>query len=150
MSKFIMIGLGFILVTGSPLIAKAGEAAVIRALDETWSKAADQKDATTTAHFYSEEGTLLPPNAPIVNGRENIQKTWAGLMAAPGFGIHFAPTKIVVAKGNDMAYDIGTYELTLSNEQGQPTKQVGKYLVCWRKDKRGTWKVMADMFSDDK
>ncbi|HSY63892.1 MAG TPA: nuclear transport factor 2 family protein [Terriglobales bacterium] len=71
------------------------------------------------------------------------------LMALPGFSLSFAPSKIVIAKADDMAYEIGTYHLTLNDAQGKPAASVGKYVVNWQK-RGGKWKVVADIFNDDK
>jgi ketosteroid isomerase-like protein len=87
----------------------------IRDLDKEWSRAAENRDAAKFASFYAETGSALPFNAPIVTGRAKVQELWAGLMAKPGFALHFAPTSIVVSKSQDMAYDIGTFELKLND-----------------------------------
>jgi uncharacterized protein (TIGR02246 family) len=150
MRSSLMVVVLFVAAVNAPALAGAEEAQAIRTLEAAWSKAAGQKDAAATASYYAEDGVVLPPNAPIVKGRAKAQEMWASLMAKPGFAIHFEPTQIVVSKGADMAYDIGTYGLTINDEHGQPISQVGKYLVAWKKDKQGAWKVAADMFSPDK
>ena len=48
-----------------------------------------------------------------------------------------------------MAYEIGTYHLTLNDAQGKPAASVGKYVVNWQK-RGGQWKVVADIFNADK
>jgi uncharacterized protein (TIGR02246 family) len=121
----------------------------LRDLDKQWSQAAGAKDAAKTASFYAEDGSMLPFGTPIVNGRARIQETWAGLMAKPGFAIHFEPTRIVVAKSADVAFDVGTFELTMNDAQGKPATVAGKYVVAWTK-KNGEWKVAADCFNTDK
>jgi ketosteroid isomerase-like protein len=56
----------------------------------------------------------------------------------------------VVAKSHDMAYDVGTFELTLNDDKGRPSTVVGKFLVAWKKQKSGEWKVEADCFNTNK
>jgi len=63
--------------------------------------------------------------------------------------LHFAPTSIVVSKAQDMAYDIGTFELKLNDAQGAPMTIPGKYVVVWVKQ-GGEWKAQADCFNTDK
>jgi uncharacterized protein (TIGR02246 family) len=142
--------LGAVLAPGISGAAGHSEEQRIRELDKEWSAAAASKDAAKTAAFYAEDGSLLPFNGPIVNGRAKVQETWAGLMAKPGFAIHFEPTRVVVAKSHDMAYDIGTFELTMNDDKGKPATMVGKFLVAWKKQKNGEWKVEADCFNTDK
>ena len=132
------------------LAAGPSEEQRIGDLDKSWSAAAGGKDAAKTASFYAHDGSLLPFNGPIVNGKAKIQEAWAGLMAKPGFALHFEPTRIVVAKSHDMAYDIGTFELTMNDDKGNPSTVVGKYLVAWKKQKNGEWKVEVDCFNTDK
>jgi len=130
--------------------AGSGEVQRLRDLDKEWSNAAASKDAAKTAAFYAVDGSLLPFNGPIVSGRAKIQEAWAGLMAKPGFSLHFEPTRIVVAKSGDVAFDVGTFELNVNDEHGKPATMVGKYLVAWAKQKDGQWKVEADCFNTDK
>lgn len=135
----------------SPVLAtktKSDEAA-IRALVATWSQAAGAKDLDKTVSFYADDASMLPANAPIATGKTAIRAAWSQFMAMPGFSIHFAPSKIVVSKSGDLAYDLGTFELTVNDAQGKPVTTVGKYVVSWQK--RGQeWKVVADIFNDDK
>jgi ketosteroid isomerase-like protein len=134
-----------------PLLAtmtKTDEAA-IRALDEAWSHAAGTKDLDKTVSFYADDASMLPSNAPIATGSVAIRTAWSQLMAAPGYGLHFAPSKIVISKSGDLAYEIGTFELTMNDAQGKPVTTVGKYVVNWQKHGR-EWKVAADIFNDDK
>ncbi|HWC15420.1 MAG TPA: nuclear transport factor 2 family protein, partial [Terriglobales bacterium] len=71
------------------------------------------------------------------------------LLESPGFHLQFAPTKIEVAKGGDMAYDVGTFELKMNDSSGNPTTTSGKYVVVWKKE-GGQWKAVADIFNTDK
>jgi uncharacterized protein (TIGR02246 family) len=147
---FAILLLGVVLVPGISTASGPSEEQRIRDQDKTWSAAAANKDAAKTASFYADDGSLLPFNSPIVNGKAKIQETWAGLMAKPGYALHFEPTRVVVAKSHDMAYDIGTFELTMNDDKGKPATVVGKYLVAWKKQKNGEWKVEADCFNTDK
>ena len=137
------------LISATALAATDDEQA-IRDLDKAWSQAAESKDAKKCASFYSETASALPFNAPIATGKHNIQELWTQLMAKPGFSLHFAPTKIEVSKSKDIAYDVGTFALTISDAQGTPATIPGKYVVIWKKQKDGGWKAEADIFNTDK
>jgi ketosteroid isomerase-like protein len=71
-------------------------------------------------------------------------------MSKPGFKLSFAPTTIEVSKSGDMAYDIGTFELTMNDPQGNATMIPGKYVVVWKKQPNHNWKAIADIFNTDK
>jgi uncharacterized protein (TIGR02246 family) len=123
--------------------------ATIRALDAAWSQSAGAKDLDKMVSFYADDASMLPSKAPIVMGRIAIRAAWSQLMSMPGFSIHFAPSKVVIAKSGDLAYDLGTFELTLNDAQGKTTTTVGKYVVNWQK-RDGEWKAVTDIFNDDK
>ena len=102
----------------------------IRALDSEWSQAAQSKDVDKMVSYYSDDASAFPFNAPIATGKEQIRQLWLALMAKPGFSLSFAPTKIDVAKSNDLAYEAGTFELKMNDAQNNPTTTNGKYVVC--------------------
>jgi uncharacterized protein (TIGR02246 family) len=122
----------------------------IRALDSEWSQAAQSKDVDKMVSYYSDDASAFPFNAPIATGKEQIRELWSALMAKPGFSLSFAPTKIDVAKSNDLAYEAGTFELKMNDAQNNPTTTNGKYVVCWKKLPKGEWKVQFDIFNTDK
>jgi ketosteroid isomerase-like protein len=49
-----------------------------------------------------------------------------------------------------MAYEVGTYEMTVNDPQATPTTVLGKYVVVWQKQSDKQWKVVADIFNPDK
>src|SRR5262249_35050784 len=103
----------------------ADEQAILK-LDIAWSAAAGAKDLEEGASFYAADGAALPFNAPIALGKEQIREMWSQLMSLPGFGLTFASTKITVAQSGDLAYDVGTFQLTLNDPQGNPKTTAGK------------------------
>lgn len=121
----------------------------IRALDAAWSNAASSKELDKTVSFYADDASMLPPNTPIATGKDAIRSAWSHFMSLPGFNLQFAPTKVVVAKSRDLAYEIGTFQLTVNDSQGKPGTSVGKFVVVWQK-RAGHWKAVADIFNDDK
>ena len=98
----------------------------LRALDSEWSQAAQSKDVDKMVSYYSDDASAFPFNAPIATGKEQIRQLWLALMAKPGFSLSFAPTKIDVAKSNDLAYEAGTFELKMNDAQNNPTTTNGK------------------------
>jgi uncharacterized protein (TIGR02246 family) len=129
--------------------SRSADEDAIRKADVEWSHAAETRNVEKAVSFYAEDGSMMPFGAPIATGKEQIRETWTKLMSVPGVHLTFAPTKIVVAKAGDLAYDIGTFELKTNDAQGNTTSSVGKYVVVWKKV-GGQWKVAADIFNTDK
>jgi len=119
----------------------------IRGKVELWHELIRAKDSAAIARLYTEDGAVMPPNAPMGKGRSAIETTWAGLMQIPGFDLHILPEQITVSSAGDMALDRGTYRLAVA-PNGNEIIDIGKYVVVWRKV-GGQWKAAADIFNSD-
>ncbi|HEY7680727.1 MAG TPA: DUF4440 domain-containing protein [Terriglobia bacterium] len=128
---------------------RAADEAAIRQADIAWSEATATKQAEAMVGYYDEQGSVLPPNAPIATGKDAVGKVWAGLFAIPGFSVHWQPDRVEVARSGDLAYSQGTYELTVNDPKGVPSTDRGKYVVVWKKQADGSWKALADIFNSD-
>ncbi len=131
------------------LDARAADERAIRNLSAEWSKVAGARDLEKTLSYYADDASTLPPNAPIATGSDARRQVWSNLMAAPGYGLSFDTTKVEVARSGDLAYEMGTYQLTVNDKTGKPTTSKGKYVVVWRKQPGGAWKAVADIFNAD-
>ena len=120
----------------------------IREIDAAWSQALQSKDLDRVISNYAEDASFLPPDEPIVQGRENIRAWFTKRVSLPGYSATFAPTTIVVSQSGDMAYEIGTFRVTLNDESGKPVTYTGKHLVTWGK-RDGHWKVVAESVNRD-
>ena len=119
----------------------------IRENVDRWLQLIKAKDAAAIANLYTEDGAVMPPNAPIGKGRAAIKQAWASMLGTPGFSLTFVPEQIVVSSSGDMALDRGTYSLAVA-PSGAPKTDTGKYVVVWRKI-GDEWKAAADIFNSD-
>ena len=126
----------------------AADESAIRELDAQWSKAAAANDPDATVSFYSDDATLLPPNAPVAVGKAAIRASWAGLLA-PGVSVTWQVNKVEVARAGDMAYLTGTYLVTMKDPEGKPVTDRGKLLEVWKKQADGKWKAIVDTYNSD-
>jgi ketosteroid isomerase-like protein len=121
----------------------------LRDTDAAWSKAAASKHLDKTVSYYSDDATVLPPNAPIATTKEAIKKIWQDMFATPGFVISWKATKVEVAKSGDLGFVSGTYELTMNDASGKPVTDKGKYVEVWEKKADGKWKCGTDTWNSD-
>lgn len=128
--------------------APAEDEAAIRELDAQWSKTAAANDLDGTVSYYTDDATLLPPNAPIAVGKQAIRASWASLLG-PGVSVSWQVSKVEVSRSGDLAYLIGTYESTAKDPQGKPVTDRGKLLEVWKKQADGKWKAIADTYNSD-
>jgi uncharacterized protein (TIGR02246 family) len=131
------------------LDTRAADEAAIRAAIGEWDAAARAKDAAAFTSFYADDAVLLLEASPDFTGRAAIGETIGGMMQDPNFALSFGTSSVVVARSGDMAYERGSYELTLSDANQQPATQKGNYVVVWSKQADGSWKVAVDAPSSD-
>ena len=123
--------------------------AAIRNADAEWSKVAGAKNVDEFVAVFTENASALPPNTPILTGREAIRKWMSELMANPGFSVSWQANTVEVSRAGDLGYTVGTYEFALHDAEGNPISDRGKYVTVWKKQADGKWKVVADIFNSD-
>jgi uncharacterized protein (TIGR02246 family) len=133
----------------SPPDTRAADESAIREADAAWSKAWAAKDLEGSLSFFADDGVMLPDNGPILTGKESIRKFVSELMANPGFAGSWQASKVEASRGGDLAYVVGTYQLTLNDPKGKPVIDRGKYLTVWKKQLDGTWKALVDTANSD-
>jgi uncharacterized protein (TIGR02246 family) len=119
----------------------------IRELNQKWVAAVQAKDATGAAAFYAPDAAMLPAGAPIARGKAAVAGAWQQLLSMKNINLTFASTNVIVSSSGDMAYDIGTYQMSFDSDEGR-VKDVGKYVVVWKKV-GPDWKVATDISNSD-
>jgi len=120
----------------------------VRNLDAQWSKMAGARDLDGTVGYYSDDAVLLPPNEPIVTGKQAIRVSWVSLLS-PNNALGWQANKVDVARSGDLAYVVGSYTLTTRDAEGKPVVDRGKTIEVFKKQADSTWKVVADMYNSD-
>jgi ketosteroid isomerase-like protein len=126
---------------------RAADEQAIKDLGSQMVTAAAAKDAAKLGTFYADGGRFMAPNAPIAEGPAAISAGWASMFELPGVAVTWSPTMVHIADGGDLAYDVGTYNMSFDDPKGKVT-DTGKYLTVWSKV-GGQWKIVADMFNSD-
>ncbi len=126
------------------------ERAAISDIPIEWSIAAEAKDVERMVALYSDDASVLPPNAPPATGKEAIRKLWSQMVESPGFAGSAQTTKLELSRAGDLAYSVGTYVLKKNDLQGNPSTERGKWVLVCKKQPDGTWKVVIDIWNSDR
>lgn len=132
----------------TPPDTRAADVQTVKDLDAQWSKTAVAHDLDGTVAYYSDDASVLPPNAPLATTKEAIRAGWAEILV-PGSEISWQPNKVEVASSGDLAYVVGSYSMTMKDAQGKPVVDHGKYTEVWKKQADGKWKAVADVWNSD-
>jgi len=124
------------------------DVAAIRQADLAWSAAQASDGLDGVMPFYLDDAILLPPNSPMVIGKEAIREASAAI-DSPGFSVSWKPMKVEVAQSGELGYAIGNFEGNIVDSAGNLVPVKGKYVEIWKKQADGSWKIAVDMPSTD-
>ncbi len=135
--------------SGAPEAFPAADVAAIRAADSSFAAAVTAGNAAAVADVYEADAKLLPPNVPPIQGREGIQKFWAGFLG--GYDVRITLATDEVEGRGDLGYNRGHYTLegTPKAAGGAPLHDEGKFLEVMRKQPDGSWRYAVDMYSSN-
>ena len=132
----------------SSVDTRAADQSAVKDQDEQWAKTAGAGDLDGTVSYYTDDASLLSPNAPIATGTQAIRAVWS-TMLNPDVTVSWQVTKADVARSSDLAYVMGVYQITAKDPKGKSQEDRGKLVEVWKKQADGKWKVVADIFNSD-
>lgn len=134
-----------LLVLSSQAFASKAEEKAIRSVIDSWKKAMAAKNLDKTVSFYAADAVMMPPNKDSIKGEAGIKTEWKSMFELPNVKISIKPDKVEVASSGDMAYELGFYDISFT-DNGKPVSDKGKYCVVWKKI-NGEWKGVVDIFN---
>jgi ketosteroid isomerase-like protein len=90
-----------------------------------WSRTAAANDLEGCVSYYSDDASILPPNAPISSGKQVIRAVWASVLG-PGVSVSWQVSKLEVSRSGDLAYAMSVYQFAQKEPQGKPVTDHGK------------------------
>lgn len=99
--------------------------------------------------YYEDNAMELAPNAAMVKGKEGI-RAFMNQMMSSGMKISTVEFGTVeLDASGKVAYEIGTYDMSMTVPQMGEMKDKGKYMSIWRQQADGSWKVHAETWNTD-
>lgn len=138
--------------TAAPAEAPVDAAALkdaIQAREKEWSAAYLTGNGETVAALYAEDGASIPPTGDWSKGRPAIAKDLQNQLDSVSFTVREDITDEVIPLGADHALEIGHYQSSGTYKIGGKARSTsGRYMVLWRKDSDGVWRLLRDLGSD--
>jgi ketosteroid isomerase-like protein len=130
-------------VLGSQKVSpEQGRQAVAKA-EADFQKARAERGLEGWLSFFADDTADFVRGGPFTftkeEMRQRLQKDFD-----PADQLTWKPVRIQVADSGDLAYSLGTWQLKGKDPKGNDVTQTGKYLTVWKKQKDGSWKVVAD------
>jgi uncharacterized protein (TIGR02246 family) len=135
--------------TEAPKDTRATDEVAIRQQSMAWSNAAQSHDLDKALSFYTADAVALPDRAPIATDKDAIRAEWQNVFSNKDATLSWKTTAVGVAKSGDIAYEYGAYTVNFPGKDGQVSTVTGKYVLVWKKQADGSWKVAIDTDNAD-
>jgi ketosteroid isomerase-like protein len=130
----------------------ADAAAVKQAIDGNnvlFGAAVLKGDTAALAGFYTDDALFMSPNHPAARGHNAIAKSFAGMGSEMKLATFKLQAQDVVVAG-DYAVETGAYDFSgTAPKATKPMHDAGKYLVLWKKQADGSYKIVRDIYNTD-
>jgi uncharacterized protein (TIGR02246 family) len=120
----------------------------IQGREREWSAAYLAGNAAGVAALYTEDAATIQPSGDWTRGRDGIAKWYQAQFDTIAVTTREDITEEVTRAG-DYAIEIGHYSFTgTSKVDKTPRSGAGRYMVLWRKDLDGAWRLLRDIGSE--
>jgi uncharacterized protein (TIGR02246 family) len=127
--------------------AKAPNATTaIRQTGNAWAEHWNAGRLDDLVAAYAPDAVYLPPHHGAVHGRDAIREYLRGPLDHGVGNLQFDVTYI--KQDANVAWDVGTYRMTVPQPDGTKKEDHGKYLTIWKRA-GGKWLITADAWSSD-
>jgi uncharacterized protein (TIGR02246 family) len=111
-------------------------------LDKEFSDATAQGGGKAFASWFAPDGVTLGDGKPPVEGREAIAAvaTWS----PQEYQLTWTTAGARMSPAGDYGFTWGTYTGVVKDEAGNASRKTGRYILVWKKQTDGHWKVELD------
>jgi uncharacterized protein (TIGR02246 family) len=133
----------------APEIAPTDPAALkdaIQAREKEWSAAFLAGNGTAIGALYTEDAVSIQPAGDSWTGRAAIAKGEQAQLDTLAVTAREDIAEEVIPAGNDHAIEVGHYSYQATGKTSKkPVSSSGRYMVLWRKDADGVWRLQRDI-----
>ncbi len=118
----------------------------IQAREKEWSAAFLAGNGTAIADLYTEDAQSIQPVGDSWSGRAAIAKGEQAQLDTLAVTAREDIAEEVIPAGADHAIEVGHYSYqATSKKTTKPVSSSGRYMVLWRKDPDGVWRLQRDI-----
>src|SRR3954470_2890586 len=104
---------------------------VIRERNDAFVAAFNAKDVAQILGMYAENIVFMPPNQPVIRGRDALKTFYEDLLKGGAGNLKLTADE--VSGHGPLAYQTGTYEMDVRSSSGAASHDRGKYVFILRR-----------------
>ncbi len=130
----------------APAVDAAALKDAIQAREKEWSAAYLAGNGAAIAALYTEDAASIQPIGDSWIGRAAIAKGEQAQLDTITVTAREDITEEVIPAGADHAIEVGHYSYQATSKASKkPVSSSGRYMVLWRKDTDGVWRLQRDI-----
>ncbi|HEV8610176.1 MAG TPA: DUF4440 domain-containing protein [Thermoanaerobaculia bacterium] len=115
-------------------------------LGDPFVDAFNRGDFSAIKALYAEDAALFPPGSAPVRGRPSIEAFWKGTR---NLGIRSIERNVIDSESiGNLAVETGREVMRVQSVGPAEALVHLKYLLVWKKDKDGSWKIYRDIWNN--
>ena len=131
----------------APAFDREAESVALRAAAEAYHLAASTKNAPEVVSMYDATAVMVPPNADLVRGIDEVEDYRFGFISTPGVELVFELVRVEVSASGDMGWTLAIGDITINREGSEPGRDIVSDFHVWHKQPDGSWGVVADVWN---
>jgi uncharacterized protein (TIGR02246 family) len=128
----------------TPPADQSAEAAAIVKADSAWMRHVQSRNVDSVMSWYTPDAVSYGFGGSPASGTDQIRANYTEFVKATITEPKILTNTVKFSDDGNMAYDHGTYTMTVAQPGGKPARENGAYLNVWRKVD-GQWKLVAEM-----
>ena len=138
-----------LLIAAAGLQAAPPDAKMLMKLDEDFCQAFQQKGVAGWLEYWGQDAVVFPSRGPIEKGLAAASRHYRAVFGDRKGGLVWTPAGGHLSPGGDLGFTYGTWVSERKGPEGTPATVTGKYFTTWKKQKDGSWKIVADIGQTD-
>jgi len=123
---------------------RSADAIAIIALDSAWMRNVMAKNVDSLMTYYAPDAVSYGFGSAPASGTDQLRASYTEMVKSAMSNPMITPGAVEFSDDGTMAYDHGTYSMTVTPPGGKRSNQTGAYLNVWKKI-NGQWKLIAEM-----
>jgi uncharacterized protein (TIGR02246 family) len=144
-SKSFSFALAAVFALGAAAASAQTAEAELRAAEDRFETLWNAKDAAGLAALYAEDGMRLPPDASRVVGPDAIEAMFREEFAAGLDDLRLEATEI--GHDGNLGWVVGDNTIAFPVD-GEMMTGTGNYVVVYRREDDGVWRIVIDTWND--
>jgi len=118
-----------------------------RQVVQDWAQACNIRHIDDLVELYAADATLIRSSVPPVRSLPAIREFLLSMLEAGLGDVEMESLRLEVM--GEIAMDLGRCKMLVPTAMGKRREERGKYLVVLVRQPAGTWKILADCWSND-